>query len=159
MSRLNQETVVRIVLTLAVLLAGVALVPFIDQPLKAIGWELFAGVYSPTLNVNETSGAPGSVFAFTGSGYPPNSVATVYVNGNPVGAVMTDPGGAASFLLNTIGAAPGQYNVTLEVDINASATQSIELVSGGTTVTPPPGSTGETFFINHVIFLPSIQKN
>jgi hypothetical protein len=85
-------------------------------------------------------------------------MATIYVNGSSVGAVMTDPAGAASFLLNTIGAAPDQYNVTLEVDINASATQSIELVSGGTVVTPPPGSTGDTFFINYVIFLPSIQK-
>ena len=155
---LKNETVTRIILTLAILLAGVALVPFIGQPLKAIGWELFAGVYSPVLDVNETSGAPGSIFAFTGSGYPPNNMATIYVNGNSVGAVMTDPAGAASFLLNTIGAAPDQYNVTLEVDINASATQSIELVSGGTVVTPPPGSTGDTFFINYVIFLPSIQK-
>jgi hypothetical protein len=43
-------------------------------------------------------------------------------------------------LLNTIGAAPGQYNVTLEVDINASATQSIELVAGGTVVNATAGS-------------------
>ncbi len=158
MSRLKQEIVIRIALTLVVLLAGVALVPFIGQPMKAIGWELFAGVYSPVLDVNEPSGAPGSVFAFTGSGYPANSMATVYVNGNPVGAVMTDPAGAASFLLDTFGAAPDQYNVTLEVDINASATQSIELVADGTIVTPPPGSSGETFFINYIVFLPNIQK-
>jgi hypothetical protein len=159
MRQLKQETVVRIGLTLAVLLAGSALAPFVSRPVKAIGWELFATVYSPVLNVNETSGAPGSVFAFTGSAYPPNSTATVYVNGNPVGAVMTDAVGAASFFLNTIGAAPGQYNVTLEVDINASATQSIELVAGGTVVMPPPGATGETFFVNRIIFLPHIEKH
>jgi hypothetical protein len=69
MRQLKQETVVRIGVTL-VLLAGSALAPFVSQPVKAIGWELFAGVYSPVLNVNETSGAPGSVFAFTGSGLP-----------------------------------------------------------------------------------------
>jgi len=159
MSQLKRETVVRIVLTLAVILAGVAMVPFIGQPQKAIGWELFSSVYSPVLDVNETSGAPGSMFAFTGSGYPPNSLATIYVNGRAVGTVLTDSSGVAPFLLNTFGVAPGQYNVTLEVDINASATQSIELVSDGTVVTPPPGSTGETFYINHIIFLPSIQQN
>jgi hypothetical protein len=157
MSRLNQERVVRIVVALAILLAGVTLVPFVSQPVKAIGWELFAGVYSPVLTVNATSGAPGSVFAFSGSGYPPNTLATVYVNGKAVGTVMTDGNGGAAFLLNTIGAAPGLYNVTLEVDINASATQSIELVAGGTVVTPPPGSPGPVFFVNDVVFLPLIR--
>jgi hypothetical protein len=151
---LNQETVVRIVLTLAILLAGVALVPFISRPVKAIGWELFASVYTPSLDVNATSGAPGSVFAFTGSGYPPNSTAVVYVNGNAVGSVMTNGSGAAAFLLDTAGAEPGPYNVTLEVDINASATRNITLISGGTTVTPPPGATGPSFLVENVIFLP-----
>jgi hypothetical protein len=154
MSRLNRETVVRIVLALAVLLAGVALIPFVGQPVKAIGWELFASVYTPSLNVNANSGAPGSVFAFTGSGYPPNSIATLYVNGNPVGSVLTDSGGAASFLLDTAGAEPGPYNVTLEVDINASATRNITLVAGGTVVTPPPSATGPTLLVENVIFMP-----
>jgi hypothetical protein len=159
MSRPNLENVVRIVVALVILLAGVALFPFINQPVEAIGWELFAGVYSPVLAVNATSGAPGSVFAFSGSGYPPNSPATVYVNGRAVGAVMTNGSGGAAFLLNTAGAAPGQYNVTLEVDINASATQSIQLVAGGDVVTPPPGAPGETFFAGHVKFLPLIHAN
>ena len=159
MSQLKREIVARIALTLAVILVGVAMVPFVGRPQNAIGWELFSGVYSPVLDVNETSGAPGSVFAFTGSAYPPNSLATIYVNGRAVGTVITDSSGVAPFLLNTLGAAPGQYNVTLEVDINASATQSIELITNGPLVTPPPGSTGETFFSNHIIFLPNIQQN
>ncbi|MCA9951412.1 MAG: hypothetical protein KDE48_17300 [Anaerolineales bacterium] len=159
MHQLKQETAIRFVLTLAILLAGVALIPFLGQPSKVIGWELFAGIYSPTLDVNATSGAPGSTFAFSGSDYPPDSLAAIYVNGNPVGTVLTDSSGAASFLLNTIGAAPNQYNVTLEVDINASATQNIELAADSVVVTPPPGFSAETFFINHVRFLPVIQKN
>ncbi len=159
MRQLKQETVIRIILTLVILLAGVTLIPFIERPLTAIGWELFAGVYSPILDVNETTGAPGSVFAFTGSNFPPNSLAAIYINGNPTGTVMTDAVGAASFLLNTTGAAPDQYNVTMEVDINASVTRGIELVAGGTTVTPPPDAAGDTVFITHIIFLPSIQKN
>lgn len=159
MHKLNTENTTRLVLTLAILMAGVALIPFIDQPLKAIGWELFADVYTPVLDVNETSGAPGSQFAFTGSGYPPNSLAVIYVNGNSAGTLVTDAGGNAPFILDTAHAAPGPYNVTLEVDINASATQSITLVSGGTTVTPPPGFSGATFSINKLIFLPFVQKN
>jgi hypothetical protein len=69
---------------------------------------------------------------------------------------MTDAGGTATFKLNTTGAAPGTYNVTLEVDINATATESIELVEPGPTVTPPVGFDGPTFFLDfpNPVFLP-----
>lgn len=159
MSPLKRESLSRVMLTILILSAGLVMVPFIDMPLTAIGWELFAGVYTPVLDVNETAGAPGSVFYFTGSNYPPNSPATIYVNGSPVGMVTTDGSGAASFFVNTLGAAAGSYNVTMEANINASATQSIELVSGGMAVTPPPGSIGTTVFINNVLFLPIVQTN
>lgn len=159
MNRVRLERVIRIVLALGILLVGVALIPFVDQPVRAFGWELFAGVYSPVLAVNATSGAPGSVFAFSGSGYPPNSQATIYVNGRALGAVMTGGSGDAAFLLHTAGAAPGPYNVTLEVDINSSATQTIQLVAGGSVVTPPPGAPGDVFFAGHVKFLPLIHAN
>ncbi|MCA9932477.1 MAG: hypothetical protein KC415_01035 [Anaerolineales bacterium] len=159
MSEMKQEAIQRILLTLFILSAGLVLVPFVDMPAAAIGWELFAGVYTPVLEVNATTGAPGSVFYFTGSNYPPGSLATIYIDGRPVGTVTTDGSGAASFLVNTLGAASGAYNVTLETDINASATQSIDLVSGGLIVTPPPGATGTTVFVNGVIFLPIIQAD
>jgi hypothetical protein len=142
-----------------ILSAGLVMIPFIDMPLTAIGWELFAGVYTPVLDVNATTGAPGSVFYFTGSNYPPNSPATIYIDGSPVGMVTTDGSGAASFFVNTLGAAAGSYNVTMETNINASATQSVDLVAGGTAVTPPPGATGPTVFVNNVLFFPIIQTN
>ena len=156
---LNRETAVRIALGMVILLSGLAMVPFVDRPASKISWELLAGVYAPMLTANATSGAPGSVFAFTGSDYPPNSLATIYVDGQWRGTVMTDGSGMATFLLDTIGSPVGQYNVTLEVDINASATQSIQLVTGGQVVTPPPGFPGPTVNLVYARFFPVVAKN
>lgn len=155
----KSEKVVRLALSLLILLSGVAMIPFVDVPVEAISWELLAGVYEPSLNVDEDSGAPGSVFAFTGSDYPPNREATIYVNGREIGRVMTNAGGSTTFTLDTTGAAVGQYNVTLEVDINASATESIELIAGEPTVTPPPGFTGPGFSLRSLNYLPAVIRN
>lgn len=156
MNRLNKEQIVRLTITLAILLSGVALLPFVGMPAGAISWESLANTYTPVLTVNENSGAPGSLFALSGSDYPPSTTATVYVNGGARGQIEIDDQGGATFVLNTLGAAPGSYNVTLEVDSNASATVSIELVEDGETVTPPPGFEGPTIFINRLVFLPVI---
>jgi hypothetical protein len=159
MNQLKRESISRILLTVLILSAGLMMIPFIDMPVTAIGWELFAGVYTPVLDVNATTGGPGSVFYFTGSNYPPNGPATIYIDGSPEGTVMTDSSGTASFFINTLGAAAGTYNVTMEANINASATRSIELVNGSAVVTPPPGANGSTIFINDVLFFPIIQTN
>jgi len=157
MNRLNREHIVRLSITIVILFSGAAMIPFLDFPVGAIGWESLAGVYSPDLSVNEDSGAPGSLFAFTGSDYPPLSPAIVYVNGEPSGQVMTDANGGATFALHTGGATPGQYNVTMEINSNASATESIELIAEGDIVTPPPGFEGPTIYIGQPIFLPLIR--
>lgn len=159
MNSWNKENITRLALTLSILLSGLALLPFIDIPVEAITWELLAGVYEPALDVDEDSGAPGSIFAFTGSDYPPLSSAAIYVNGEAAGSVMTDAGGLATFKLDTCGASLGQYNVTMEVDINASATESIELKAGEPVVTPPPGFSGPTFRLQTCIYLPAILAN
>lgn len=160
MKSLNKEQIIRLALTLVILLSGAAMIPFVDLPVGAIGWESLTGVYEPDLSVNETSGAPGSTFAFTGSDYPPNSLASIFVNGEAKGSVMTGAGGIATFKLNTAGAAPGTYNVTLEVDINATATESIELVESGPTANPPVGFEGPTFFLDfpNPVFLPIVFR-
>lgn len=158
MKSLSKEQLIRLSLTLVILLSGLAMIPFVDLPVGAIGWQALAGVYEPELSVNESSGAPGSVFAFTGTGYPPNSLATVYVNGDDEGAIMTDGNGVATFKLNTLGAAVGIYNVTLEVDINASATRSIELKEGDDQVTPPGGFEGPSIYLGSPTFLPVISR-
>jgi hypothetical protein len=154
----NREWIIRASLTLLILLAGLAMIPYVDLPDTAVGWETLSGVYTPELDVNETSGGPGSVFAFTGTNYPPNSVATIYVDGQPVGTVQTDGAGTGMFLINTLGLSPGQYNVTMEVDINASATRSIELVEDEVPVSPPPGFNGPTFFLGPVNYLSIVVR-
>lgn len=156
MSGLNKEKTTRLALMLVILLSGLAMIPFIDIPVEAITWELLAGVYEPKLDVDENSGAPGSVFAFTGSDYPPLSNAAIYVNGRQVGSVLTNAGGTATFTIDTTGAALGMYNVTMEVDINASATENFELKSGEPVVTPPPGFVGPGFSMQNRITLPAI---
>jgi hypothetical protein len=158
MNKIRKKTVLRGALTLLILLSGLAMLPFVKLPTQAINWELFAGVYAPELSVNATSGAPGSVFAFTGSSYPGNAIATVYVNGVSKGTVMTDDTGTATFLINAALAQPGLYNITLEVDINASATQSIELIAGGDIIQPPDEFQGPVFFLGNPVFLPIIQN-
>jgi hypothetical protein len=159
MNGLQQEKVTRLALTLVILLSGVALIPFIDIPVEAITWKLLAGVYEPSLDVDKDSGAPGSVFAFTGSNYPPINNATIYVNGSQIGSVMTDTNGMATFLLVTNGASVGQYNVTMEVDINHSATEDIELNSSEPIVIPPPGFVGPEFSLMLRTFLPAAFAN
>jgi len=158
MNRLNREHIVRLSITLVILFSGAAMIPFLDLPVGAIGWELLAGVYSPDLSVNEDSGAPGSLFAFTGSDYPPDSLATIFVNGRASGQMMTDDKGKADFILNTTAATSGQYNVTMEVNSNASATESIELVDEEEIVTLPPGFDGPTIYVGQPIFLPLIRR-
>ena len=157
MKQLNREKVVRLALTLMILSSGLALIPLVQRPVTAIGWKLFAGIYTPVLEVNETVGAPGSVFVFTGSNYPPNSLATIYIEGEPRGTLMTDPAGTALFLVNTLGAAVGSYNVTLEVDINASATNGFVLAENEPVIVAPPSS-APVVYVQHVFFLPAVQK-
>ena len=149
----KKENITQLVLTLMILLSGGVMVAFVDIPAEAISWELLAGAYEPSLDVDEDSGAPGSIFAFTGTDYPPNSQANIYVNGRRVGSLMTDAGGMATFTLDTAGAAEGEYSVTMEVNINASATESIELRAGEPTLTPPPGFEGPNFSMQILTYL------
>lgn len=159
MNAWNREKITRLALTLVILLSGVAMIPFIDLPVEAINWQLLTGAYEPKLNVNEDSGAPGSIFAFTGSDYPPLSLAAIYFDGLQVGSVMTDANGMATFTLDTTGAAVGLYNVTMEVDVNASATEGIELKVGEPLVMPPPNFVGPGFSWQPLIYMPAIFDN
>lgn len=158
MRRFKKEHLIRLSLTLAILLSGMAMVPFINVTAEVITWQSLAGGYEPILDVNEPEGTPGSIFAFTGSSYPANALATVYANGEPLGDVMTDGSGVATFMVNTASASLGLYNVTLEVDINASATSNVTLSDTGSVVTPPAGFPGPTFNLGHLVYLPVVNK-
>ncbi len=157
MKRVNRETTFRSIITLTILLSGMALIPFIDRPVTAIGWKSFAGIYAPVLAVNAATGAPGSVFDFSGSNYPPNSPAIIYVNGQARGTIITSAAGTADFLVNTYGAPIGRYDVTLEASINASATNGFDLDDSAPLQTAPPSS-APVVFVKSTLFLPAILQ-
>jgi hypothetical protein len=145
---------------LFILTIGLVLLPFINKPTEAIGWKLFASAYTPDLDVHENMGAPGSVFAFTGSAFPSNSNAIIYVNNDIVGVVTTDGSGMGTFKIDTTGATDGLYNVVMAVDSNISALADFELDSLEAMVSPPAGFGGPTFGTTGFdIYLPVIQKN
>jgi hypothetical protein len=157
--RINRELLTRGLIAALILMSGLALIPYLELPQKTLGWEQFAGIYTPELVVEPEFGRPGSTFTGTGSNYPANTLATVYVDGDPLGTVMTDENGSAIFYINTIGADVGVYNVTLEVDINTSATDTFELIADGPLILAPPNPAGPVFYLINVMYLPIFVKD
>ena len=157
--RMNRESLSRMLIAAIILMSGLALVPYLDLPQTTLGWEQFAGIYTPELVVEPEIGSPGSVFTGTGSNYPANSLATIYVDGEPIGTVATDENGTATFYINTYGANVGIYNVTLEVDVNSSATDTFQLEENAPTIPLPPVPVGPIYYLPQDIYLPSILKN
>lgn len=151
MQQFSQRAIVRTVVALVVLLAGIAMVPYVDRPAAALEWRMMAGVYAPELTVHESEGAPGSAFAYTGSGFPAHSVATIFVNGRYLGRVLTDEHGSAQFIVQSPASslAVGHYDITMEVDMNASATQGFNLSDDAPLVIPPDGFSGPVFGFGH----------
>ena len=147
MKQLSQRTIVHTLFALVILLAGIAMVPYVDRPAAALEWRMMAGVYAPELTVHVSEGAPGSQFAFTGAGFPAHRPATLFVNGRYLGRVMTDGLGAARFVVQSpaLHLALGHYNITMEVDMNASATQGFSLSSEAPLVWAPDGFVGLVF--------------
>ena len=155
MKQFTQRTVVRTVFVLVILLAGIAMVPYIDRPVEALEWRSLAGVYAPELIVHEAEGAPGSAFAFTGSGYPANSVGRLFANGRYLGRVRVDGSGSAQFIIQSpAGMHSGQFDITMEVGANASATHSFMLSQSASIVMPPTGFTGPVFNVQTNRFSP-----
>lgn len=157
----------RILIALAILLSGIAMIPFVELPTGQLGWQLYAGVYDATLVSNYDTGRPGSFFTFTGSNFPPNSLATITAagpitrgpeRGNEVlGTVMTDANGSFTFLLNTEGAEVGVYLISATVDANATATDTIELID--TAPLRPAEDLGPIMYLGGVVYLPIVINN
>ena len=61
-----------------IFLSGLALLPFAKLSADPLGWQRYAGIYNPDLDVNPNKGFPGTAFVYVGSGYPSNALATVY---------------------------------------------------------------------------------
>ncbi|MGC9334175.1 MAG: ABC transporter substrate-binding protein [Anaerolineae bacterium] len=82
-------------------------------------WDAFVAADQPEVAINYDSGAPGSFFNVTGSGFPPDGTAFVVVNDTLLGSVPVSAGGDVAFTLSTGEADPGGYH--LRVSVNPSA--------------------------------------
>lgn len=159
MSQERKEAVSRLIITAFVLLGGVLLLPYVGNARAAINWETFGSAYAPDLSVSDNTGAPGSQFAFTGTGYQPNWLAIIFVNGQVVGGVTTDSNGAGSFIIDTTGVPDGELTVVMETDANVSAFKIITVDSAGSVVSPPGGFPGSVFgTTGNSTFLPFVQR-
>ncbi len=150
----------RTLIALSILMAGLALVPFVSLPTQAFGWQLYANAYQPVLSLNHTTGAPGSFFRVTGSGFQADTTATVLVSGVMIGTTATDSSGEVDFLVSTAQADLGYYWVT--VIAGGSATATFRLVAsepqrppqgGGPVLDVPSGLAAA-----NVIYLPMILR-
>ena len=147
--------------------------PPTDQPILAIdmvsstrGWftGLAGGTYSyevvPELTSNSADGSPGSFFTLTGSDYPANKVATVNVNGQDLGTVITDEAGRFSLILSTANADEGIYITT--VSVNPAATTQF-ILDAGAPLRPQEGEATEIsvpagIALTEQLFLPNISR-
>jgi hypothetical protein len=130
----NRIWIPRILFSLAVLLSGLALTPYVEMPRQRLGWQLYAGMYEPLFTVNHPSGQPGSYFTLRGSNFPTDSAVylTVYHSNygtRPLASVTTDGTGQFTQLILTSGSPVGAYTVTATANPNASATTNFLLDS------------------------------
>ena len=113
---------------LLILISGVAMIPFTGLSGQQLSWRQFAAVYQPIVEVNHAAGAPGSAFLMTGSGFPPNTVVTVFRDGSPIGTLMSDGAGLVEGLIETFTFNPeGDYFISVTVNSRDSATTSFSL--------------------------------
>jgi len=109
----------------------------------------------PTLSLNYTTGKPGSYFTLTGENFHASSVATIRVNGSVLTTTLAvSETGSFIFFINTVGADPGFYSIT--VSVNPSAATSFQL-DYDEPLRPQEGG-GITFNIPHPIFLPILNR-
>lgn len=142
----RRQIVARLVLTAVILLAGAAILPFSSLSANPLNWQRFAGLYNPKLEVTEDRGRPGSAFHFTAWQYPPNTLATVYIDGSPIGTITTAANGTGEFLIQTDAGDPlGDYDVTLATDPFTSDTDDFRLEDDEPLIPPPPGYDGAVF--------------
>jgi hypothetical protein len=92
---------------------------FDDYPDLSGRWDSFATPAQPVLEINHPSGAPGSFFNITGTGFPANSQAWILINGHIIGFTEADGSGNVLFTLSTDDTRQGDYH--LRVSVNPSA--------------------------------------
>jgi Tol biopolymer transport system component len=116
----------------------------------------------PSLTINHSSGAPGSIFALTGSNFPFNGTADVRVNGTTLGQVTADGNGTLTFRLSSQPTTDeGAYFVTLQ---SGSFIAKAHFTLNVTAPIHPPAGSGPTFALpngiafTHFQYLPLVAK-
>ena len=139
--------------------AGFALYAGYQQMTEVAFDNFVQAPIAPTLQIDHAAGAPGSVFVVTGSGYPPNSTATIQINGVLLpNHVSVDAMGLFEFQLDAAEANEGWYMVTASVNPSASAVFAVD----ATAPLYQPDSTGpkidipQGIALTHAVFLPTI---
>ena len=119
------------------------------------------GVPITELEINHTTGAPGSFFELTGAGFPIQSNASISINGQHIGTIPVEENGAFTFSLSTPNADAGRYFVTASVNPAATVSFLIE-----TTATVHPKAGEPTIFevpaglgFSHTIFIPLVGED
>jgi hypothetical protein len=123
-------------------------------------WDAFAAAAQPQLLINHSSGAPGSYFSVTGTGFPPDSTASIVANNTILGQTTVDSSGGVAFTLTTEEADPGLYH--LRVSVNPAAGLQFTLDEAA----PMQPRVGETPLVEvpeglvpHLVYLPLVVKN
>jgi hypothetical protein len=116
---------------------------------------------TPTLDINYTTGQPGSFFTLTGAEFPANSMATITVNGHDLADnISVDGAGEFEFLLDTNQADAGRYIVAATVNPRATADFTLDPEAplrsqegNGTLLTVPSG-----IAFTEIVYLPFVCR-
>jgi len=149
-----------------VFFSGLVLIPFVGIQNQSFHWQNYAGVYetptptgtAPELALDFDSGAPGSYFVITGTGFAPGSILGVRANGNLLGNTQADQTGNLNFRLNTTIASLGRY----DVEAGAVADEVTFVLFPNGPIHPPTGG-GQVFNVPPGIaiieaFLPFVHR-
>ena len=118
----------------------------------------------PSLTVNYPYGQPGSFFTITGWNFPPNTQATLSINGQVITmSLAVNPTGSFILFLDTSGADAGAYVVSASVD--ASSASASFILDEGAPLRPQEGG-GQTFAVpagiaivfDTFVYLPFVRR-
>ncbi len=113
----------RLLIAMAILLSGAALIPYISLSSEPFRWQRYADIYEPdqpSLAINYVTGQPDSFFSLIGNNFPSDEMATVSINGETLGTVSTNSDGVLGFVLDTANADEGFYGITASAGVSAS---------------------------------------
>ncbi len=146
--------------------------PYIVDPDRAMVAASVCQAAPAGLEVNFSSGQPGSFFTLAGVNLPPNSPASMTINGKVLGQGTSDSSGSLIFILTTWLADPGSYvaaitaNSTANLSAAPTAAASLSAqfwldpaaplrpqVATGTVITLPAG-----IAFNQFVSLPVIRR-